>query len=632
MIFSRTKESLQNLQKQERLSVGEMLAVMQDLMQDIQDETGSSPAQLPADDTALQKWRTLAHVLVRIPLDDAVQQTSEKQKQRIQTLQNELAARHAKTAETASELEQGAAEIEKLNSELESLNHLKSQTEAQNAAIRPLRDRVAALRNELEQLPDPDEKLLSETAAALEQQKAKRLEQSAVLQRMQEQLAAEKRSVESAVAEHSAAENTQNALRAQIAALKNETAQMQEEKTKLNADAERLRNECELLKEIQIPEARSKAEKANADCIALRESLTALEEKAAAAQTAQKDAQAEHDAAKADCEGLLAKLDALCTETNALRSDTESMRETLKQTVAEKDSLSALVTELKLDNDTCLAEIAKLKYSMNYQEEQKKVLLEKKVIQEQALQSAQAEYDTLLAAQSEQEQTLTDLQDAIAQKKKDAEQVDAEIRTLGEQQQNLIHEIKEKQYMRDNSDAAQLQAQLESLNAELAELKRTNEEMSTQSNSLTQEIEGERISVRTAAQQLEVLKKQAEDAKMQRQTLEAESREQKQILETCRSDIAEYQKAFSPEQYAAQKHEIERCRAMLQIYQDAVTAICEQNIPAEYFVQNGLPILQEKQAELQSQLDGISAAMENLRKDYLTLIEETESKVNLYAM
>ena len=228
MIFSRTKQSLQNLQRQSSLTLGEMFAVMQDVMQDIQDETGSGPAQLPPDDTALQKWRTVAHALLRMPMEDAAVQLSEKQQQRMQMLQKELSERHAGTAEMQTELEQGAAELERLNAEAAALQKLKQQREMQAADLEDARREVESLQKSLDAMPETDADALMKQRAVIEQELQSRKQQQAELESLRTQAAEMQAEADAARAARDSAESALNDLHGQLQSLNEETERLRQ--------------------------------------------------------------------------------------------------------------------------------------------------------------------------------------------------------------------------------------------------------------------------------------------------------------------------------------------------------------------------------------------------------------------
>ena len=244
MLFSRTKQSLQNLQRQRSLTLGEMYAVMQDVMQDIQDETGTSPAELQPDDSALLKWRTIAHVLLRSRIDDSAEKLNEKQQQRLQALQSDLDARYADSAGAEEQLKQDAEKIDALNREIDRLQTLSRKKEQQNAKLTDLLQKEAGLRRSLEEIPELNEKQLNARIAELEQQKVER----------------------------ESANQKMEALSAKIKALEQEAARRQEELEELlrkQADAEA---ECDAQKkqyqehETAISDLTRETEQIKKDC------------------------------------------------------------------------------------------------------------------------------------------------------------------------------------------------------------------------------------------------------------------------------------------------------------------------------------------------------------------------------
>ena len=71
---------------------------------------------------------------------------------------------------------------------------------------------------------------------------------------------------------------------------------------------------------------------------------------------------------------------------------------------------------------------------------------------------------------------------------------------------------------------------------------------------------------------------------------------------------------------------------MIRFYEEGVQSLFGINIPAEFFAQNGMPLLEKQQQTLDDELKAVRALMEGLHKDYILVIEDTERKVNQYAV
>lgn len=736
MLFARTKQSLLNLQRERTLTLGEMYAVMQDIMQDIQDETGTNPADLEADDTALQKWRTVAHVLLQTAVTDSASQMTDRQRARMEALQNELEARHAETADAEAALAEGEQQIAALNKELDALEDLVRQKEEQTAGLTALRKKEEALHRALDNLSVVDPEQLAAQIEALEQEKQTReaavrrteslqqelhalQDEAADQQAEAEQLLHEKQEVLSRIAAQkqekaereaelaavqeeagsvseaiAAAEQTLQEHTDACAALKQKLSEVsgaaharQEQMEALQAEYDMLTGENggieaalaqkhqliddakakqdqlkqylseaaselesadaeteQLMKEKQETEQKRQSLKETLDTVKTELDTAAAELSEMNAQTEEfsasldemrqkkQDAQAAHDAAKQEYDETAAACQALRDELAVMKAETENKQSKIAESEAEKKLLSEMAAELLSSADTFGKETSALRLKIKVLTEQKQAALDRKTEQEQILAQKQEEFDRIAASSRETDEQITVLESDIAEKEQSLEQVEERIRQLGARQQDLIREVNEKQAMLSHSDIVGLQEKLESLKTELKTVQEQRAVMQTEHETLSGTLQDEQIAARKASLELEGLEKQVAEIQTQRNEMTARRREMENQLDLCRKDIEEYRRAFSPDQYEAQKREIQSCQEMIRFYEEGVQSLFGINIPAEFFAQNGMPLLEKQQQTLDDELKAVRALMEGLHKDYILVIEDTERKVNQYAV
>ena len=251
MRLLKTQDNLEALEElsSSRISWDEALAVMEDVLLDIRSESGRELNEMEFSADALQKWRTIANMLLSIPMVAEVEKLTERGKKRVTDFRRQLKDNAAAAAEAKKNLQAAEEEEERLQEQLAEQKAVLLRLKDSKQKAFELTESIQSLEQEIAALQSIDVDQLKNKQNDLHRELTEKRRLAEQLDEITEQL-------DKAASQRAAMQSETDKLKREIETVHNQIADLQKEGPDLRNTLEHKKLELEEKQKNQDAEIR----------------------------------------------------------------------------------------------------------------------------------------------------------------------------------------------------------------------------------------------------------------------------------------------------------------------------------------------------------------------------------------
>ena len=526
MKFSKTKNTIQEISSRDKINLSDFMAVIRDMIRDINGEMGISLEQLEITDEAIVQWMSVVRLLLKLQIEESEELLLERQKESLHKLRDGINNKDNNINRLNDEIQENAQCIKELKIERDKYQKLYNEKKELEKNAFEIKKEIFQIKERLKKYDNISINSLTEKKVELEKHESENKKLFNEVNKTNKKLEEEKARF--------------NKKKTELEDIKNKLSEIQEKKKIYNIEIGKLAIEIEA---------------------------------------------------------------------------GENFYETLKTNLNEKQhTLSVKKTALGIIDDKIKSfsdEIAKI--------DSDKYNLEK-------------ECGEILNIIEVKNQEFTELEKKYNNMLQDKKIVEDKIDKLSQNQKNIINEIARKQKSIEESNPEKLKTELNRITAEYNIIKEKNDSIQRDIDNKKNQIAVLHPEQQRLNEECAKIKKDYDEKFDNLNNSRKCFEENANMLENLKKDIAEFEGCFTAEFCEKQKREIENCRKVVQIYEEAVKSLFGRAIPPKFLNEEAVGLFIKNQELLQNQLDEINGRLCDLKDEYIRIITETERTINQYAM
>lgn len=450
MNFSMTKRTLQSIEQQSNISLEDFMAVMQDVMKDIMNETGHGLSELEVSDEAVRKWMIVARPVLNLPIEQNAKELSERQQNRFYELKEKAEQKQKIMLNFDDDIQKMKSQIERLNSEISSLQNEQKNYEVLAEKEKELKREIDIIKTQLQTYDDVSPEKIQEEYNLLRRQKDENDKKADELNaiRVEQQKVSEELS------------QRQSCIDAENKKLSDIIGKVKEAEKNARNIVEQQESKNDRLKELEA-EVYSQQE--------LNDSAQKKQDEAANRLSVERTKNRLIDEKLQELNDQLAEID------NEIHGKEESKKQLDKQ-VEEKTADSAALTEEINDLEQKLNELITQieNMSKNQQEMIREIDSKRRSIEESNPEQLQTELKSVTEELENIRKENEDVQNQIEESKTESENLSVQQRIMTQELEQLNNSYVEskKKYENDKNLKSQKQRELEILQSDINEYKK----------------------------------------------------------------------------------------------------------------------------------------------------------------